>query len=209
VLTVILGVALIPIARRDPATAALIAREGGVIENTQVVLAAASGVLGASRALAARSRGQTVSREIFMTVLVLALTWGELDLDLRLFGLRVIHTKFFVTPAVWLPYRLLAALALAAFYAAIAWYAWRHRAVLLGAAWRMPFQAWGQLLLAGFVLFGLVQALEDPIGQIPHVPRSYLEESVELIAYVYFLLAMIDLVRLTPEGGGKVREGQG
>jgi hypothetical protein len=195
VVTATLAIALPVLAVRDPALAARIAAEGHLLESLQAALLGASAFLSATRAFRRARAGAPRALEVLLTVLIASVVSGELDLDLRLFGIRIIHTRFFVSPAVWLPYRVVAALGLGAFYGAIAWYCIRHRRPILAAARGLPARPWGQLLLTGLLVFGLVQVFEDPLGRVAAVPRFFLEESLELIGAVYIVFATIDGVR--------------
>jgi hypothetical protein len=115
---------------------------------------------------------------------------AELDLYRHVFGRSVVVTKVLVDQRVPLPLRLLTALALLSLAAAGLAYAWRRRADLIGAARALVRAPSGRLLLVGLTLMLCVQLFERPLDRLFLLPRYFLEESLELLAGLYCLLAV-------------------
>jgi hypothetical protein len=170
-----------------------LAAEGHALEITQAALFLVSGFLSGARGIRRARQGHAPAPELLLTFVFGVLLFGELDLDRRLFGIRVVHTRFFANATVWLPYRVLAALVIVGSYAVVGTYCARHRREIARLRHQLTRRPWGHLLIAGAGLFGLVQILEHPLGRIPSMPRFYVEESLELVAAVYLLIAMVEL----------------
>ncbi|MBI4588903.1 MAG: hypothetical protein HY725_08675, partial [Candidatus Rokubacteria bacterium] len=64
---------------------------------------------------------------------------------------------------------------------------------------RLTAEPWGHLLLAGAAIFGFVQLFERRLNHWLLLPRNFLEESLELVAALYFLLAMVARTFFTQE----------
>jgi len=176
--------------------------EDNIIEWIQVGLLAGAFALGARGLTRLPAAGRGAATDLLLTFLFGVLLIGELDLDYRLFGVHVLATRFFMKPAVWLPYKILAALIIGGTYLAVGIYAFRHRKDFWQEARRLTTEPWGQLFLAGAAIFGFAQLFERQLNHWFLLPRNFFEESLELIAAIYFLLAMIERSRSTREPPG-------
>jgi hypothetical protein len=78
---------------------------------------------------------------------------------------------------------------------ALALYALRKWRQLCCSGWEALQHSWGRILLAAVVTFAGTQILERPLGRVPGFPRSFLEESLELMAAIWFVVAAIDRAR--------------
>jgi hypothetical protein len=123
--------------------------------------------------------------------MLIGIVIGEVDLDKRVFGVKIIATKFFVGAAVPLADRALAVLIVVGPPRLLGVYALRRRRSLWSAEWGAVSQPRGQVLLAGVVLFGATEILERPLNRFPGLPSHFLEESLELIATMWFLLGSL------------------
>jgi hypothetical protein len=114
---------------------------------------------------------------------------GEVDLDKRLFGVKIIATRFFTDSQVFLPYRILAVAVVIGAPLAVGVYALRHWRPLWRSGVDSLRHSWGQVLLAAVLIFAAVEIFERPLGRVSGFPRYFLEESLELITAIWFLLA--------------------
>ena len=87
---------LVLLALHDSHLGAWLVRENGVVEWLQVVLMAIAGVLAARQGLAAKRRGEPFALEVAIVTAMTMICIGEIDLDRVLFGVKIIHTRFFV-----------------------------------------------------------------------------------------------------------------
>jgi hypothetical protein len=106
------------------------------------------------------------------------------------FCVKVIHTRFFVNGAVWLPYRVLGFLAVVGLPVILAIYALRHWRELLLVLGRGPRTGWGRLYLAGGGLFILVEIFERRL-HATFLPKYFLEELLELVSAILLLVASV------------------
>src|SRR5687768_10668116 len=123
-------VGLVALLRWAPALAARLVREDGPVEWTQTVLLVAALVMAVASGLALARLERPVAVDVILAALMAGLVIGEMDLDKRLFGMKLISTKFFVNPALPLGYRVLGFLLVVGPPVALAIYAWRWRAEL-------------------------------------------------------------------------------
>jgi hypothetical protein len=188
-LAVIAGMALL--FRWDPDVAGRLAAEDHLLEWAQVGLLLAAAVLGARGALAGAPAWRPRPPGVLLTVGLVGILMGEVDLDRRLFGVKVVATRFLFDGRVWLPFRVLVGAVLAAVPMALGWYALRRRADLVAALARLARAPSGQVLLAGVLLFALTEALEAPLGHLPWLPRYVAEEPLELVAGIWVLLGLV------------------
>jgi hypothetical protein len=75
-------------------------------------------------------------------------------------------------------------------------YALRRWRALLAAILRALGEAPGRVFIAGFVIFGLTEAFEKPLGHIPRLPRFMVEEVLELVAGICSAVALYGHWRL-------------
>jgi hypothetical protein len=136
-----------------------------------------------------------VEDDVLVVAGLAAIVIGELDLDKRLFGVKIIATRFFVDREMFLPYRLLAVAVVVGTPLAIGLYALANWRQLWLSGLDALRHAWGRVLLAAVLTFGVAQLFERPLGHVPGFPRYFLEESLELIAAIWFVLAATDRVR--------------
>jgi hypothetical protein len=126
-----------------------------------------------------------------MAAMLAGLAIGEMDLDKRVFGMKLVSTKFFVNPSIPLGYRVLGFLLVVGPPVALAVYAWRWRAELWSVALRALREPWGQVLLAASIVLVLTETFERQLGYVPGFPRNFLEEVLEVCAAVCFFLGLV------------------
>jgi len=184
-------VVLVGLLRWDPALAARLVSEDGPVEWTQAALLVAALVMAVACGLALARLERPVAADVLLAAMMAGLVIGEMDLDKRLFGMKLISTKFFVNPSIPLGYRALGFLLVVGPPVALAVYAWRWRAELWAAAVRALREPWGQVLVAGGVVLGFTEIFERQLGYMPGYPRNFLEEGLEVCAAVCFFLGLV------------------
>ena len=170
----------------NPPLAHWLTIEDGVVEWLQVGLdAAAVGLIG--RHLV-RDGGRS-PLDVLTVVALLGLIIGELDVDRRLLGTKIISTAFFFKAKYALPWRLLAALVVVGVPAAVGIYALRHVRTLWREGCAALAQPWGRVLAASAAVLILTEIFERPLGRVPGVPHFFLEETLELVASIGIVVA--------------------
>jgi hypothetical protein len=165
-------------------------REDAAVEWAQAFLFAVAGVF-AVRAARDRGRaGASPVAEVLVAAMMAGLIIGEVDLDRLLSGRKIISTRFLVDARVWLGWRALALLVMAVPPVVLGIYALRRWRELLAAILRARSESAGRVFIAGFVIFGLTEAFEKPLGHIPRLPRFMVEEVLELVAAICFAVAL-------------------
>src|SRR6266850_2235054 len=144
---------LVLLALHDPELGGWLVRENGVVEWLQVILMAIAGVLAARQGLAAKRRGEPFALEVAIVAAMTMICIGEIDLDRLLFGTKIIHTRFFVSPRHPLGWRLLAALVVVGPPTVFGIWLLVHIRELWRASLRGLFEPWGQTATFGVALF--------------------------------------------------------
>jgi RND family efflux transporter MFP subunit len=188
---VLVTIILVMLLRWDPALAAHLVREDGPVEWTQAALLVAAMVMAVACGLALARVQRPVAIDVVVAAMMAGLAIGEMDLDKRVFGMKIISTKFFVAPAIPLPYRVLGFLLVVGPPVALVLYAWRRRAELWSAGMRAPREPWGQVFLAGGAVLAFTEIFERQLGYVPGYPRNFLEEGLEVCAAVCFFLGLV------------------
>ena len=179
--------ALLAIVGIDPELARWLVREDGVVEYTQVAVCAVAALGAAMLAVEHGRRGIDPSLDIVLTAMTSVLIIGEVDLDKRLFGVKVIATRFFVNPAYSLSVRAVAVAVVVGVPVALGVYALVRRRALWKASVEELRQPTGRMLLAGVLLFALTEVFERQLGHVPGLPHYFLEEALELVATLCML----------------------
>ena len=184
----------------DPIFVGLLVSEDSPVEAVQDVVLGLALALCLVRWRRLVAVGRSAPSEVVLAVGFFILIAGEIELWQRVLGSSMTFRHTFRQPpalfALWLAlYALmLAALVLLAFYVL-------RRRVLL---WRWGRAAlrtdWGQLLVFAVALLVLTEVFERRLNRIlPTVmPKSTLEETLELIAGAYAVLALIERERVEP-----------
>jgi hypothetical protein len=183
----------------DPDVAAEIVVEDGPIEWLQVALFGVAGVLALR---AARSDSDDAVLHVFLVVMFAVLIGGELDLDRKFLGAKL-GTRIFVSPHLSLASRGLLAIGVAVPACGLAVWAFRQRARIFRTAWRLPGQAWGQILIAGGLTLVVAEVFERRLNRLRYPPPTYVEELLELIAAIGFAIALLARDRAEPPPPGE------
>ena len=189
-LSVLAMAVLLAIAVINPALGERLSREDGVVEWLQAVLFAIAAVAALRIAWDLSRAGVSPVFEILVAATLIGLDIGEVDLDKVLVGRKIISTRFFVDAGVPLAGRLIAALVLVLPPVALAVYSWRHRIDLLRAILAALSAPSGRVLAGGLLIFGVTEVFEKPLGHVPGLPTFFVEESLELVAGIWFLVGI-------------------
>jgi len=165
-------------------------REDAAVEWLQAVVFAAAGVFAVLSARCRWRAGVSPVAEVLVAAMMAGLIIGEVDLDRLLFGRKIIGTRFLVDARVALGWRVLALTVMALPPVVLGLYALRRWRELLAAVIRAFAEPAGRVFIAGVVIFGLTELFEKPLGRIPGLPRFMVEEALELVAGVCFVVAL-------------------
>jgi hypothetical protein len=175
-------------------------REDAAVEWLQAILFALAGVFAVRTAGGRWRAGASPVAEVLVAAMMTGLIIGEVDLDRLLFGRKIISTRFLVDSRVWLGWRALALLAMGIPPVVLGLYALRRWRELRAAILRALSESAGRVFIAGFVIFGLTEVFEKPLGRIPGLPRFMVEEVLELVAGICFAVALYAHWRLLRRG---------
>jgi len=175
----------------DPSLADRLSVEDGVIEWLQVVCYSAAALLFGRHLVRAAAQRHVSVLDLLTIAALVGLIIGEVDLDRRLFGTKVIATKFFVRSTVALPWRVLAVLVVVGVPLAIGVYALARFRALWREGWAALDQPWGRVLAASAALLLVTELLEKHLRIVPGVPRFFIEESLELLAALGIFVAAV------------------
>jgi hypothetical protein len=184
----------------DRIMAALLVSEGSPVESVQAVLLALALALCLLRWRRLAAAGRSPASEVILAVGFFILLEGEIELWQRVLGSTMTYRHTFRQPpalfAVWLS---LYALMLAGLVL-VASYVLRRFATLLRWGLAALRTDWGRLLVLAVAMLVLTEVFERRMNRIlpTMFPRGMLEETFELIAGVYAVLALIERERAEP-----------
>jgi len=191
-LALIAVIVLSAIALVDPTLAERFTAENGVVEWLQVLLDADAAVLFARHLVRDASRtGRVSPLDVVIVASLIGLIIGEVDLDRLVFGTKVVSTRFLVNARVALQWRVIAAVVVVGVPVAIGMSALVRVRLVWRDSWAAVAQPWGRVLAAAVALAILTELFERPLGHVPGVPRYFLEELLELVAGIGFLVSAV------------------
>ncbi len=187
----VVTVVLASLLRWNRPLAARLVLEDGPVEWVQAALLVAAMVLAVACGVALARRHGSVAVDVVLAAMLAGFVVGEIDLDKRVFGVKIIATRFFVNPEFPLAYRALGFLLVVGPPVALAVYAWRRRAELWSGALGAAREPWGQVIAAGALVLAVTETFEGRLGYVPGYPRNFLEESLETCAAACFFLGLV------------------
>ena len=137
----------------------------------------------------ARATGRVSPLELAIVACLIGLIMGEVDLDRVLFGTKVASTRFFLNGRVALSWRVLAFLFVWGVPLAIGFFVLLRFRAFCREGWAALAQPWGRVLATSVVIAVLTEIFEKKLGHVPGVPRYFLEELLELVSSIGFLVA--------------------
>jgi hypothetical protein len=174
------------IALVEPALAAWLTVENGVVEWLQVLLDAGAALLFGRELV---RTGRVSPLDLVVVSCLIGLIIGEIDLDRILFGTKIIATRFFVNTKMALSWRVLAMLIVVGVPVAIGIFVVVRFRVFWSEGWAAVAQPWGRLLAASVALSVFTEAFEKQLGHVPGVSRFFLEELFEFVAAIGFFVS--------------------
>jgi hypothetical protein len=178
------------IALADPALAARLTVENGVVEWLQVLLDAGAALLFARDLVRnTRATGRVSPLELAIVACLIGLIMGEVDLDRVLFSTKVASTKFFLNGKVALYWRVLAFLFVWGVPLAIGFFVLLRFRAFWREGWAAVAQPWGRVLATSVAIAALTEVFEKQLGHVPGVPKFFLEELLELVSSIGFVVA--------------------
>jgi len=177
----------------DGRLAELLVSEHGPIEWLQVVLFAGAALISAQLAALEWSERRSGAPDLLFSASFALLAISEMELPRLLLGKSIRIRRLARDVAAGLPRESIFVLVTAVLVVGLGVYALRHRAELV--AWGRPAlgTAWGRLLLLAASILVLTELFERPLNHLvgPDLPRSLLEETLELLAALYCFLALM------------------
>ena len=198
--TAVIGATLAACLVWDPTFVGLLVSEDSPVEAVQAVVLVLALALCLVRWRRLVAVGRSPASEVILAVGFFILIEGEIELWQRVLGSTMTFRHTFRQPpalfALWLS---LYALMLAALVL-LASYVLRRLAPLLRWGFSALRTDWGRLLVFAVVLLALTEVFERRLNRIlPTVlPKHALEETLELIAGAYAVLALIERERVEP-----------
>lgn len=187
ILSLVVVVGLLAISAHDPVLAGKLVAEDNVVEWLQAMLVAAAGVLAFRQGRA----GQPATLEVAIVAAMVIICIGEVDLDQRFFGTKVISTRFFVHPTHSLAVRATAAVVVLGAPLALGVWLLVHFRHLWRAGIDGLRQPWGQLAACGMALFLAVEIFERPLGHLRLLPPYFAEEVLELVSTIWIFVGLV------------------
>jgi hypothetical protein len=191
-LALIAVIVLSAVALVDPGLASRLTVENGVVEWVQVMLEGTAAAVFARHMLRDAGHVDRVSPlDVIIVASLVGLVIGEVDLDRLIFGTKIISTKFFVDARVAIVWRLLAMLVVVGVPLAIGVFALVRIRAFWRDGWAAVAHPWGRVLAVSVAVAVLTELFEKPLGHVPGVPRYFLEELIELLAGIGFIVSAI------------------
>lgn len=195
------------VARGRDVAAAFVA-ENGPVEAVQGLLLALVLVLVARRSVRLAAVGRSVVSEVVLFYGFTVLLAGELEAWSMFFG-RTLTTRHVLAMSRFRFACALVAMGLIlAVSAAVAVHVLRHLREFFRWGLAALTTGWGRVLVLGLLIFASTELFERRLNWIlPSVfPKTFLEESLELVANTFFVLSLRERDRVDPVGP---REGKG
>lgn len=193
-LTVAIGAAIATVTGVDVTLAGRLVAENGPVEWLQVVLFTGAALITARLAAFERAEGRSGAPDVLLTAGFAFLVVSEMELPRLILGKSIKIGRLARDVAAGSPRESVFVLVTGGLAVGLAAYALRHRAELVAWSWSALETPWGRLLLLGGTILVLTEVFERSLNRMMMAstrPRTLLEETLELLASLYCLLAMM------------------
>lgn len=172
----------------------LLVAEHGPFEWLQVVLFAGAAVICTRLAPLERAAGGSGAPDSLLAAGFAFLAVSEMELPRLFLGKSIKISRLTRDVAAGMPREIILVFVMAAVVVSLGIYAIRRRAALAAWARRALGTAWGRLLLLGLSILVLTEVFERPLNRLggADLPRTMLEETLELLAALYCFLALTE-----------------
>ena len=192
VLTVLVVGAMAIATALDVSLAERLVAENGVVEWLQVVLLIGAGAICLRLAALDRAKGASGAPDVLLAAGFAFVVVSEMELPKLLAG-KIRMDRLVRDVAAGLPRQTIFVVVVAGLALAVAIYALRHLPELLAWAWSALGTDWGRLFYLAAAILVITEAFERATNRrmaSMGLPRPLLEETLELVASVYCLIAM-------------------
>jgi hypothetical protein len=166
--------------------------EGGAVEWLQVILLAGAGATCIRLAVLDRAKGASGAPDILLAAGFAFMVVSEMELP-RLLAGKIRIERLLRDVAAGHSRQIVFVLVVGGLALAVAVYTIRHLPELLDWTWSALWTDWGRLFYLAAAVLVVTEVFERPLNRMmPSVglPRPLLEETLELVASLYCLLAM-------------------
>jgi hypothetical protein len=185
--------------------------EDGPVEWLQVVLFAGAALIAARFATLEWAACRSGAADVLLTAGFAFVAMSEMEVPRRLLGKSIRIGRLARDVAAGLPRESMFVLIVAALAVAVGLYTLRHRAALVGWGRAALRTSWGRLFLLGASILVFTAVFERSLNRMmgAGLPRPLLEESLELLAALYCLLALVLRPREPGTPGRRARPPRG
>ena len=191
-LTVLVLGALATASALDVALASRLVAENGVVEWLQVVVLIGAGATCLRLAALDRAEGESGAPDVLLAAGFAFVVVSEMELP-RLLAGKIRIERLVRDVAAGHPRQTIFVVVVAGLALAVAIYALRHLPELLAWAWSALGTDWGRLFYLAAAVLVITELFERALNRMTAsvgLPRPLVEETLELVASVYCLIAM-------------------
>jgi hypothetical protein len=205
-LTVVAVAGMAAVVTVDAGLAGRLVSEHGLVEWLQVVLLAGAGLISARFAALEWAAHRSGAADVVLTAGLAFLAISEMEVPRGFLGKSIKIDRLARAVGAGHPRETMLVLVIAGLVVAVGIYALRHRAELIAWGRSALRTSWGRLLLLGIGILVVTEVFERSLNRMlgAGLPRPLLEETLELLAALYCLLAVWFRRRDRAAAGGRV-----